>query len=113
MEKKVKIYLLLVIAERGKGDSINKRLAGDVFGFTTFLGRGTAKKHWMNLLGIGNIEKDLVALMLDETQLANARGVLEEEYKIGRGGGVAFALRVESIADKRVLEYFTAKTEVE
>ena len=113
MERKVKIYLLLVIAERGKGDPINARLAGDVFGFSTIFGRGTAKKAWMNLIGIGDIEKDLVALMLDETQLQNARGVLEEEFKIGKGGGVAFALRVQSIADKRVLEYFTAKTEVE
>ena len=113
MEKKVKIYLLLVVTERGKGDQINARLAGDVFGFTTMLGRGTAKQHWMNLLGIGNVEKDLVAVMLDETQLQNARGVLEEEFKIGKGGGVAFTLRVQSIADKRVLDYFTAKTEVE
>ena len=113
MEKKVKIYLLLVVTERGKGDQINARLAVDVFGFTTMLGRGTAKQHWMNLLGIGNVEKDLVAVMLDETQLQNARGVLEEEFKIGKGGGVAFTLRVQSIADKRVLDYFTAKTEVE
>jgi len=113
LEKKVKLYLLLVIAERGKGDRINERLAGDVFGFMTMLGRGTAKQHWMNLLGIGNIEKDLVALMLDETQLMNARGVLEEEFKIGKGGGVAFTLRIQSIADKRVLDYFTDKTEVD
>ena len=113
MERKVKLYVLLVIAERGKGDQINARIAEKAFGFVTLLGHGTAKKHWMNLLGIGNIDKDLVAIMLDETGLLNARAVLEEEFKIGKGGGVAFTLRVQSIADKRVLDYFTAETEVE
>jgi len=113
LEKKVKLYLLLVIAERGRGDQINERLAENAFGFVTLFGHGTAKKYWMNLLGIGNIEKDLVAVMLEETDLANARAVLEEEFKIGKGGGVAFTLRVQSIADKRVLQFFTDKTEAE
>ena len=51
--------------------------------------------------------------MLDETQIANAKAVLEEEFKIGKGGGIAFSLRVQSIADKRVLQFFTGETEVE
>ena len=113
MEKKIKLYILLVIAERGKGDQINERIAQSAFGFVTIFAHGTAKKQWLNLIGIGDIEKDLVALMLDETGLDNARAVLEEEFKIGKGGGVAFTLRVQSIADKRVLQFFTGETEVE
>lgn len=113
MDRKVKLYLLLVIAERGKGDQINERIAGNAFGFMTMLGHGTAKQHWLNLLGIGNIEKDLVALLMEEGEIKNARAVLEEEFKIGKGGGVAFTIRVQSIADKRVLQFFTGETEVE
>ena len=113
MEKKVKLYVLLVIAQRGKGDKINERLAAGSFGFVTMFGHGTAKQQWLNLLGIGDVEKDLVAVMLDETALPNARAVLSEEFKIGKGGGIAFTLRVQSIADKRVLDFFTDKTEVE
>jgi len=113
LERKIKLYVLLVIAERGKGDQINERLAAGSFGFVTLFGHGTAKKHWMNLLGIGNIEKDLVAVLLPEDALANARAVLTEEFRIGAGGGVAFAIRVQSIADKRVLEFFTGESEVE
>ena len=113
MEKKVKLYLLLVIAESGKGDQISARLVANAFGFVSLFGHGTAKKQWLNLLGIGNIEKDLVAVMLDEDQLSNAKAVLEEEFKIGNGGGIAFILRVQSIADKRVLQFFTGETEVE
>ncbi len=113
MEKKVKLYLLLVIAESGKGDPISARLTQNAFGFVSLFGHGTAKKQWLNLLGIGNIDKDLVAVMLDETQLAGAKAVLEEEFKIGNGGGIAFSLRVQSIADKRVLQFFTGETEVE
>ena len=113
MERKVKLFILLVIAERGKGDQISERLVRNAFGFTSLFGYGTAKKHWMNLLGIGTIEKDLVAVMLEEADLSNARAVLEEEFKIGKGGGVAFTLRVQSIADKRVLQFFTDKTEAE
>ncbi|MBR5987065.1 MAG: hypothetical protein IK037_00705 [Clostridia bacterium] len=113
MEKKVKLYLLLVIAESGKGDPISARLTQNAFGFVSLFGHGTAKKQWLNLLGIGNIDKDLVAVMLDETQIANAKAVVEEEFKIGKGGGIAFSLRVQSIADKRVLQFFTGETEVE
>ncbi len=113
MEKKVKLYLLLVIAERGKGDQINARIAENSFGFMTIFGHGTAKQHWMNLLGLGNIEKDLVAIMLEEAQLLNANAILKEEFKIGEGGGIAFAIRLQSIADKRILDFFTTETEVE
>ena len=112
MERKVKLYILLVIAERGKGDQISERIAQNAFGFVSLFGHGTAKQQWLNLLGIGNIEKDLVAVMLEEEALPNARAILEEEFKIGQGGGVAFTLRVQSIADKRVLQFFTGETEV-
>ena len=113
MEKKVKLYLLLVIAEAGKGDAISARLSQSSFGFVSLFAHGTAKQHWLNLLGIGNIEKDLVAVMLDDILLADARAALEEEFKIGKGGGIAFTLKVQSIADKRVLRFFTGETEVE
>ena len=113
MERKVKLYLLLVIAERGKGDKISERIAQNAFGFVSIFGHGTAKQQWLNLLGIGNVEKDLVAVMLSDEQLPNARAVLQEEFNVGKGGGVAFTLRVQSIADKRVLQFFTGETEVE
>ena len=113
MEKKIKLFLLIVIAEAGKGDAVSERLAQNAFGFVSLFGHGTAKQQWLNLLGIGNIEKDLVAVMLEESTLSNARAVLEEEFKIGKGGGVAFTLKVQSIADKRVLQFFKADTEVE
>jgi len=113
LDRKIKLYLLIVIAESGKGDSISARLTQNAFGFVSLFGHGTAKKQWLNLIGIGNIEKDLVAVMLEESQLQNARAILEEEYKIGKGGGIAFTLKIQSIADKRVLQFFTAETEVE
>ena len=112
MEKKIKLYLLLVICESGKGDPISARLSSSAFGFVSLFGHGTAKQQWLNLLGIGNVEKDLVAIMLEKSALDNARAVLTEEFKIGSGGGVAFTLRVQSIADKRVLQFFTSDTEV-
>ena len=113
MEKKIKLYLLIVIAEAGVGDAVSERLAQNAFGFVSLFGHGTAKQQWLNVLGIGNIEKDLVAVMLEESALAGARAVLEEEFRIGKGGGVAFTLKVQSIADKRVLQFFKADTEVE
>ena len=112
MEKKIKLYLLIVIAEAGKGDAVSVRLSNDAFGFISLFGHGTAKQQWLNILGIGNIEKDLVAVMLEESALDNARAVLEEEFKIGKGGGVAFTLKIQSIADKRVLQFFTTDAEV-
>ena len=112
MERKIKLYLLLVIAESGKGDAISARLTQNAFGFVSLFGHGTAKQQWLNLIGIGNIEKDLVAIMLEESALMGARAVLEEEFKIGTGGGIAFTMRVQSIADKRVLQFFTDETEV-
>ena len=111
MERKIKLYLLVVIAESGKGDPISARLSQNALGFVSLFGHGTAKQQWLNLLGIGNIEKDLVAIMLDDTMLPHARAVLEEEFKIGKGGGIAFTLKIQSIADKRVLQFFTAETE--
>ena len=55
----------------------------------------------------------LVAVMLSDAELPHANAVLEEEFTIGKGGGIAFTLRVQSIADKRVLQFFTGETEVE
>ena len=101
-----------MIAESGKGDAISARLTQNAFGFVSLFGHGTAKQQWLNLIGIGNIEKDLVAIMLEESALMGARAVLEEEFKIGKGGGIAFTMRVQSIADKRVLQFFTDETEV-
>ena len=112
MERKVKLYLLLVIANSGTGDQICARLAETSFGFVSLFGHGTAKQQWLNLLGIGNIEKDLVALMLNDEEIPKARAVLEEEYKIGKGGGIAFLTKIQSIADKRVLQFFTDQAEV-
>ena len=112
MDKKIKLYLLIVILESGKGDAVSARLTQDALGFVSLFGHGTAKQQWLNLLGIGNIEKDLVAIMLEESSLDNARAVLTEEFKIGKGGGIAFTLKVQSIADKRVLQFFTDETEV-
>ena len=106
MEKKTRISVLIAIVERGKGDQISAYFADQAFGFVTMLGHGTAKQLWLNLLGIGNIDKDLVAFMLNTELIPEVRAALEEKFRIGKGGGVAFSLHVQSIADKRVLACF-------
>ncbi len=93
------------------GDPISDYFADSAFGFVTLLGHGTAKQHWLSLLGIGDINKDLVALLINSDRLDGIKGALEERFKIGKGGGVAFCLHVQSIADARVLSCFSEEEE--
>ena len=109
----MKIDILNVIVPKGKGDAVSEALSDGSFGFVTMLGRGTAKQQWLNLLGIGDIEKELVSVMMNADHTENAKAILEECFRIGKGGGVAFTLHVQSIADKRVLQYFTDEKEGE
>lgn len=112
MERKPRLSLVVAIVERGKGDAVSAYFSDRAFGFVAMLGRGTAKQHWLNVLGIGDINKDLVAFLLNGDLVPSVQRALEEKFRIGKGGGVAFTLRVQSIADKRVLSCFAEESEV-
>jgi len=112
MEKKTRLSLVVAIVERGKADAVSAYFSDRAFGFVAMLGHGTAKQQWLNILGIGDINKDLVAFLINSELVPDVRGALEERFHIGSGGGIAFTLHVQSIADKRVLSCFAEEGEV-
>ena len=111
-EKKTRLSLIVAIVQRGKGDAVSACFADNSFAFVVMLGHGTAKQHWLNLLGIGDINKDMVAFLANSERIPEIKSALEEKFNIGKGGGIAFTLHVQSIADRRVLSCFSEEAEV-
>lgn len=71
-------------------------------------GRGTADSHWLDILGVGTTEKDIV---LSFVPVENARlaldNLIDKLDLHARGKGIAFTVNVNSVAGASVLHYFT------
>jgi len=107
------IKCMLVIVDRGKGDPIVKYLRDQNVMCSFILpGHGTASGQWVNLLGIGDIKKDVVISVLDKTRVGVIFEGLGERFGIRSAGhGVAFTVAINSIGGKRLLNYCLGNVE--
>ena len=89
--------LLISIVPHGKSERITlaARKAGATGG-TVLMGRGTAKKQILEMLGLGDTRKDLVYMLLDDELYDVVRAaVLQEAAKEKSGFGIVFTIDVE------------------
>ena len=104
MQKKGKNFsLLCVIANIGDSEKALKeaREAG-VTGGTIFLGKGTAKNHILELLGIDEIKKEIILMMVDADNEDNVLQRLTTKLRLDKPNhGIAFSLPVKCFLGSR------------
>lgn len=106
------VKCMITIVDRGKGESITKYLR-DKRVMCSFIlpGHGTASVQWQNLLGLGEIKKDVIITLLDKDRIAEIFQGLESFGIRGSGKGIAFVVGINSIGGKRLLNYYLGRAE--
>lgn len=94
------IKLIFCIVDRGKGELITKLCAEENIKFNLLLhGRGTADSQMLNLLGLGEIEKDIVILSTVNSKQPHIMRRLDETLHLSEPGkGIAFSIPFSSLA---------------
>ena len=107
------IKCMIIIADRGKGDAIVKYLREQNVMCSFILpGHGTASGQWINLLGMGDIKKDVIINVLDKTRVSEIFEGLGNRFDMrGAGHGIAFTVGINSIGGKRLLNYCLGNVE--
>ena len=88
-------YLLISIVPRGQGEFISKAtLEAGATGGTILMGFGTARSTFMQILGLGEKQKDIVLTLVEETIKNTAiEKITEATQKKKAPYGVVFTLR--------------------
>lgn len=101
------IGLITVIVDEGLGSRVLRiaREAGVPYG-TVLLGRGTARRGWLDALGLGDTRREVIMLAAG---MEEAKQLLEELYGTCRfkkpGGGIAYLKRLSTPEGAKPAEY--------
>ena len=110
---KKSIKLLFMIVEREKGERISEFLKelGHYFSFH-FYGKGTASSNVLTWLGLDDSERDIVMTPLSADCIEEVLEKLTEEFHLNEpGSGIAFSIRLTSIAGMNTLQFLTTPEE--
>ena len=96
-----------IVVDKGKGQRTGKRLNAkgfdDQFGM---LGRGTAPSVIQSYLGMSEPDKTLVVAVVAKDSVPEVMRILKDDLGIERNNaGIAFAISMQSICSKSVMEY--------
>lgn len=99
MNSDCKIKLNCVVVDWGLGTRV-VRISKEVgiTGFTAFLGEGTIQNHFLCLLGLDDIKKEIIFLLSDETLSERFLTLLNKKFRFERPNhGIAFSLPVANV----------------
>ena len=90
--------LLIVVIEKHKCDvaMAEARKAG-ALGGTVMLGRGTAENRWLRLLGLDDVEKELLWTLLPMPLVAPVMSALRSAPSLAKTRGIMFTLNAHAI----------------
>ena len=96
------IKLLVFIIPRGRGNELIRLCADEGVSFRVMLhGRGTAAKEVLDILGIGETEKDVALLSVAESRSQAALRRLAHGMRLDKpGGGIAFSIPFSAAASQ-------------
>lgn len=96
------LELIGCIVNRGMGELVVKLCARENIMFRILLrGRGTADSETLNLLGIGDKEKDVAFLSVYESRTNEIMQKLTDELELTRAGrGIAFSIQFSAVASQ-------------
>lgn len=96
------LKLVICIVNRGIGEHVVKLCAEEGIDFRIILrGHGTADSETLNLLGIGDKEKDIVLLSVKASNSDEIMKRLTRELELERAGrGIAFSIPFSAVASQ-------------
>ena len=97
--------LLIAILEKHKCDAAMTvaRQAG-ASGGTILLGRGTAENKWLRMLGLDDVEKELLWTLLPASDVPAIMQALREAPSLAKVRGIMFTLDVHAVLRHRAAE---------
>ncbi len=102
------LKLMITIVNRDDGDKVSAYLQQHGILYSIILlGNGTCESKWMNLLCLGDVEKDIVFSLGDANQIHDALRGLNDYMNLSLPGrGIAFSIPLKSI-DRFTLNHLT------
>ena len=96
------IDLMVFILSRGRGEELVRLAAEENIGFhITLHGRGTADSQILNLLGIGDSEKDILLISVESERSSQLMQSFCDKLKLDApGGGIAFMIPFSAISSQ-------------
>ncbi len=100
IKKADKIVALFSIIQRGKGAQFIKRLeARNVIMHFQFVGAGTASSEMMDILGLGNNDKDILISLADYKTITSLSNELGKNVGAGMGmGGLSMVISLNAVS---------------
>lgn len=107
--KLTKLYTYIIVVNYGLGDQVMKLLQSSGSNMQlTCLGRGTANKEVLHILGLEGNRKDIVIAFVDENNIPVIKTELEKHFsKNKKAMGMGFTIPLTSIVGQKVYQFLT------
>ncbi len=105
------LFLLITIVNRGLGTKVMERYKEQGISFHVLShGYGSADSELLEILGLGETEKDVVFSIGNDAETETIMIDWRENKKIqGQGKGIAFTVPLSAIVGQQVLSYLTER----
>ena len=104
-----KLDVIFSVVQRGLGEEvIHVTKSRGVYVNLICPGRGTATSSILEMFGLGATEKDIILSFVKTDETHEVITAISKKLEFDKpGGGIAFAVPVQSIAGIKVLQYLT------
>lgn len=104
-----KLDIIFSVVQRGLGEEvIHVTKSRGVYVNLICPGRGTATSSILEMFGLGDTEKDIILSFVKTDETHEVITAISKKLEFDKpGGGIAFAVPVQSIAGIKVLQYLT------
>ena len=104
-----KLDIIFSVVQRGLGEEvIHVTKSRGVYVNLICPGRGTATSSILEMFGLGATEKDVILSFVKTDETHEVITAISKKLELDKpGGGIAFAVPVQSIAGIKVLQYLT------
>lgn len=104
-----KLDIIFTVVQRGLGEEVIEiTKSRGVYVNLICPGRGTATSSILEMFGLGATEKDVILSFVKTDDSHEVITAISERMEFAKpGGGIAFAVSMQSIAGIKVLQYLT------
>ena len=100
------LKVMMIIIDRNKTDKLLSKLEQVGINFPhVFRAEGTAKSDFLDVLGVGHVEKSIVFSTVTEDTVLKVKEILTKDFDIlKKGNGIAFTLPITSVSGPATLQ---------
>ena len=104
-----KLDIIFSVVQRGLGEEvIHVTKSRGVYVNLICPGRGTATSSILEMFGLGATEKDIILSFVKTDETHEVITAISKKLEFDKpGGGIAFAVPIQSVAGVKVLQYLT------